>query len=125
MKPYQSYLKPFSRQLRSNMTDAEQALWQRLRRKQIHGVQFYRQKPLLSYIVDFYCPAAALVIEVDGSQHLEPEGQRADEVRDRALAGLGLKVLRFDDRQVLTEIDGVLDVIQRMVAERKSPPAPL
>ena len=58
------------------MTDAERMLWQRLRRKQIHGLQFYRQKPLLSYIVDFYCPQAALVIELDGSQHLESGGRQ-------------------------------------------------
>ena len=58
------------------MTDAERTLWQRLRRRQIHGLQFYRQKPLLNYIVDFYCPQAALVIELDGSQHLESEGKK-------------------------------------------------
>lgn len=118
MKPYQSYLKPFSRELRSNMTDAEQALWRHLRRKQIHGVQFYRQKPLLTYIVDFYCPAAALVIEVDGSQHLEQDARREDDARDQALMGLGLRVLRFDDRQVLTQRAGVLEVIGGVVAER-------
>lgn len=50
------------------MTDAEQLLWSRLRRKQILGLQFYRQKPLLNYIVDFYCPSANLVIECDGGQ---------------------------------------------------------
>jgi very-short-patch-repair endonuclease len=57
MEHYRKILKEPARSLRSNMTDAEQALWHRLRRKQIHGMQFYRQKPLLSFIVDFYCPS--------------------------------------------------------------------
>ena len=100
------------------MTDAEQKLWQRLRRKQIHGVQFYRQKPLLNFIVDFYCAKASLVIELDGSQHLEPEHRRKDAVRDKTLAEQGLYVLRFDDRQVLTETDAVVEVIYQVVGER-------
>ena len=56
MQPYNKSLKLPSRDLRSNMTDAEHCLWQRLRRKQILGLQFYRQKPILNFIVDFYCP---------------------------------------------------------------------
>ncbi|MBK1724004.1 endonuclease domain-containing protein [Thiocystis violacea] len=120
MQPYRSSLKPFSRHLRSNLTDAEQVLWQRLRRKQIHGLQFYRQKPLLDYIVDFYCPKAALVVEIDGSQHLEPEHNEMDALRDQALAGLGLRVLRFDNRQVLTETDAVVEVIYG--AAKENPP---
>ena len=100
------------------MTDAEQALWYKVRRKQIQGMQFYRQKPLLSFIVDFYCPAAKLVIELDGSQHFETEHQAEDQARDAALAGIGLKVLRFDNRQVLLEMDAVLAMIDEMVRER-------
>lgn len=57
MQPYNKYLKLPSRDLRNSMTDAEQLLWQRLRRKQILGLQFYRQKPILNFIVDFYCSA--------------------------------------------------------------------
>ena len=116
MKPYNKNLKHASRDLRNNMTDAEKMLWSKLRNKQILGVQFYRQKPLLNYIVDFYCPFANLVIECDGSQHYTENGLEADRVRDEALAQLGLKVLRFDNLQVLNEIDAVVekvfDVIQ-------------
>ena len=119
MERYNPTLKENSRSLRANLTDAEQALWHRLRRKQIQSVQFYRQKPLLSFIVDFYCPAAKLVIELDGSQHFESEYQAKDQVRDEALAGVGLKVLRFDNRQVLLERDAVLAVIDQVVRERK------
>ena len=110
------------------MTDAESHLWRRLRNKQIHGVQFYRQKPLLSFIVDFYCPKAKLVIELDGAQHFEPEHQIKDGKRGESLAGVGLKVLRFDDRQVLMETEAVLEVIHAEVALRlganSNPPNP-
>ncbi|WP_411684176.1 endonuclease domain-containing protein [Acinetobacter indicus] len=82
-----------------------------LSNKQILGLQFYRQKPLLNYIVDFYCPAANLVIECDGSQHFTIEGLEADRIRDEALAQLGLKVLRFDNGQMLGQLDGVLEVV--------------
>jgi very-short-patch-repair endonuclease len=71
MLKYNPRLKAKARGLRSALTDAEQRLWNRLRRKQILGVQFYRQKPIGNYIVDFYAPAARLVIEVDGAQHAE------------------------------------------------------
>jgi very-short-patch-repair endonuclease len=118
MERYNLSLKGYSRTLRTNMTDAEQVMWHHIRRKQIQGVQFYRQKPLLSFIVDFYCPVAKLVIELDGSQHFEKEFQAKDQVRDDALAGLGLRVLRFDNRQVLLEMDAVLEVINESVKER-------
>src|SRR5690606_24793068 len=111
MKPYNKNLKQTSRDLRNNMTDAERLLWSRLRNKQILGLQFYRQKPILNYIVDFYCPAANLVIECDGSQHFTNEGLEADRVRDEALAQLGLKVFRFDNGQVMGRIDDVVEVV--------------
>ena len=122
MKPYCNTLKKPARSLRSAMTDAEQVLWQHIRRKQIQGLQFYRQKPLLSFIVDFYCPAAKLVIELDGSQHYENEHQAKDQSRDTTLAGLGLLVLRFDNRQVLLETNTVLTAIDEVVSERINPP---
>ena len=118
MEQYSGTLKAPARSLRTGMTDAEQVLWHGLRRKQIGGVQFYRQKPLLSFIVDFYCPAAKLVVEIDGSQHCQPEHQRKDSLRDEALARVGLRVLRFDNRQVLLETEAVLTVIDAAVRER-------
>ena len=123
MKPYNPILKPFSRNLRSNMTDAEQLLWSKLHRKQLLGLQFYRQKPLANYIVDFYCAAANLVIELDGSQHFEPDHQAKDAKRDQELESMGIKVLRFDDRQVLTELDAVMSVVFNAV-EKQIPPNP-
>jgi very-short-patch-repair endonuclease len=71
---------------RSQMTDAERALWTRLRGKQVQLVQFYRQKPVGNYIVDFYAPKAKIVVEVDGSQHMESEHADTDSRRDAYLA---------------------------------------
>lgn len=125
MREYRHNLKPPSRELRGNMTDAEQLLWSRLRRKQLHGVQFYRQKPVGPYIVDFFAPGAGLVIEVDGSQHSEPDHLERDRTRDQCLADEGLLVLRFDNREVLLETDAVLARISEEIQRRKSPLAPL
>ena len=83
-----------SRELRRNMTDAERKLWQGVRGKQIKGLPFYRQKPIGVYIVDFYCPRAGLVIEVDGGQHFEQEGEKRDRQRDAYLKSLGLMILK-------------------------------
>jgi len=107
------------------MTDAERHLWSRLRGKQILGVQFYRQKPIGSYIVDFFGPTAKLVIEVAGSQHFEPGQAHDDQIRTDYLNNCGLRVLRFDNRQVLLESDAVLNRIFDIVQERvsdKNPP---
>ncbi len=119
MFDYNENLIHLSRGLRSRPTDSETRLWQRLRRKQIHGVQFYRQKPLGDYIVDFHAPAAGLVVEVDGSQHLEPEHADKDVQRDEYLKQRGLLVLRFYSRQVLLETEVVVQEIARKVEERK------
>ena len=118
MQPYNKNLKQPSRDLRNNMTDAEKRLWSKLRAKQILGLQFYLQKPLLNFIVDFYCPAANLVIECDGGQHFTDEGLEADRVRDEVLVELGLVVLRFSNRQVLTEIDDVIELIFQTAQSR-------
>jgi very-short-patch-repair endonuclease len=122
MEKYSKQLKQSARTLRAGMTDAEQTLWVYLRRKQVRGLQFYRQKPLLNFIVDFYCPAAKLVIELDGSQHAELDHQQKDQRRDNLLKELGLLVLRFDNRQVLMEMDSVLAVINDVVTACKINP---
>ena len=117
MLKYNPNLKEKARRLRTQMTDSERALWQRLRGKQVQSVQFYRQKPIGNYIVDFYAPKARMVVEVDGSQHMESKQAARDLHRDAFLASQGLRVLRFDDRQVLTEIEGVMAVIFAATSE--------
>jgi len=98
MLRYKSQLKYHARQLRKDMTDSERILWSRLRGKQLSGIQFYRQKPIGNYIVDFFAPKTKVVVEVDGSQHLEEEQAEQDRQRDDYLASVGLKVLRFNSR---------------------------
>ncbi|WP_166302688.1 endonuclease domain-containing protein [Bradyrhizobium sp. 2S1] len=98
-----------ARRLRANQTDAETALWKRLRNRQIDGHKFARQVPIGNYICDFACREKQLVIEVDGGQHAE---SAADAIRDRYLADEGYRVLRFWNNDVLGNIEGVLTTIQ-------------
>ena len=118
MIQYAHHLKKNARELRKSLTDSENVLWSRLRRKQLEGVQFYRQKPIGMYIVDFFAPSAHLVIEVDGCEHMQENHLKRDQERDEYLAGLGLEVLRFDSRQVLTETAAVVEVILRRNREQ-------
>ena len=111
MLQYNKSLKHFSRELRKNITDAERLLWSKIRGKQFKGYQFYRQKTIENFIVDFYCPKANLIIEVDGGQHYIPEGKEKDRQRDRILEGMGLTVLRFSDREVFENGEAVLGKI--------------
>ncbi len=113
MLPYNKKLKPVARKLRCAMTNSERRLWQRVRRNQLKGYKFTRQKTIGNYIVDFYCPSAKLVIEIDGSQHYLEEGAEKDKIRDKRLADLGLTVMRFSNRDVFTNIEGVLQRIHR------------
>ena len=111
MLPQNKKLKQSTRNLRKNMTNAERKLWPKIRRKQLKGVQFYRQKVIVNYIVDFYCHQAKLVIEVDGGQHFCKQGINTDLKRDTYLKELNLRVLRFSNYEVLKEIDCVVDKI--------------
>lgn len=119
MQPYSRDLKPLSQKLRSTQTEAERKLWQRINRDQLLGFRFNRQKPLLSYIVDFYCLKAKLVIELDGSQHYEPDYQEKDRLRDAELNSLGFTVMRFDNHSVMTNIDGVVEAIYQYLSENE------
>jgi len=100
MLPYSKTLKNYSRELRNNSTNTETFFWSKLRRKQLKSRQFYRQKVIGNYIVDFYCPSAKLIIELDGGQHYTNDGIHKDIKRDDYLKSLGLKVLRFSDREI-------------------------
>lgn len=93
------------------MTNAERLLWSEVRRKQLKCYQFYRQKTIGDYIVDFYCPEVNLIIEVDGGQHYSNEGKQKDRLRDDYMASLGLKVLRFSDIEVSRNLKEVVEKI--------------
>ena len=115
---YNPNLKLPSRKLRKNMTEAEGKLWKHIRKRQIKGVQFLRQRPIGNYIVDFYAPETKLVIEVDGGQHFTEEGKRSDRDRDAYLNDLGLRVLRYNNYEVLTNIEGVVsDLTRSMIVD--------
>lgn len=105
--PYNKNLKGYSKKLRKEMTDAERAIWKYIRGKQIKNLQFYRQKIIGNYIVDFYCPVAKLIIEIDGGQHFEAKGLRQDKIRDEYLTKTGFRVLRFNNLEVLQNKEGV------------------
>lgn len=127
MLSYNANLKDKARQLRKNLRDSERALWSHLRNKQVLGIQFFRQKPLGDYIVDFFAPRAKLVVEVDGSQHLVGHHVEKDRIRDGYLASLGLKVLRFHSREVREESDAVVEAIFRVIEDQLNaeiPPGP-
>jgi len=112
MPSYNGKLNHYSRELGRNMTDAERHLWSKLRMQQLKGFQFYRQRIIGDYIVDFFCHRAKPVIEVDGSQHYSDEIARADRKREEYLQNHGLRVLRFTDTEVLNNIEGVIENIK-------------
>ena len=95
--------------LRKIPTEAEQKLWSRLRRKQLLGYRFRRQRPIGPYIVDFVCLQVSLIIEVDGGQHAEQIAK--DEARTRFLEKEGFRVIRFWNNDVLANTDGVVKSI--------------
>ena len=100
--------KQFRRKLRRNSTDAERLFWSKVRGKQIDGNKFFRQYGIKNYIVDFCCPKRKLVIEIDGGQHYEKEGEETDKVRGDTLRDLGYGILRFSNLDVLKNIDGTM-----------------
>lgn len=124
---YRHSLQQNARNLRKQMTDAEMRLWSRIRRRQLNGYQFYRQRVIGSYIVDFFCPRARLVIELDGGQHYYGRKAVEDKTRDADLRSIGLTVLRFSDSDALNNMDSVLEVILGNLPETegKSPLIPL
>ena len=98
-----------ARELRHAETPAEHKLWQRLRDQQLAGYKFRRQHPIGSFVVDFYCPAARLVVEVDGESHLAQA--EFDARRTEWLQQYGYRILRVTNSEVYTEIEGVLTAI--------------
>ncbi|MGH8191095.1 MAG: endonuclease domain-containing protein [Rhodanobacteraceae bacterium] len=110
------------RRLRKASTDAERALWQRLRLRQLGGCKFQRQHPFGDCILDFACLERMLVIELDGSQHMETAV--ADRKRTALLESAGFLVLRFWNNQVFADMDGVLETIWRALEIRATPSPP-
>ncbi len=107
-----------ARTLRKNSTEAERVLWAALRDHRLNGAGFRRPVPIENYIADFMCHEAKLVVELDGGQHFSDQAERADAKRSAAIEAKGFLVLRFSNRDVMTNRSGVLETIAAAVAER-------
>ena len=110
-----------AKRLRSTMTDCERKLWYALWAKRFAPVRFRRQQPIGPFIADFYCAAAKLVIELDGSQHGTQEGIEHDAARTAWLEARGYRVLRFANFDVIDNIEGVMEGIWGVLEDRKRP----
>ena len=113
--PYNPKLKLLARKLRNNSTYAEVLLWNQLKNKKLKGYDFHRQKPILNYILDFFCHELFLAIEVDGITHDNEIQQAKDKVRQSEIEELGITFLRFDDMDIKTQMDGVISQILNYV----------
>lgn len=102
-----------ARRLRLNMTLAEKTLWEALRGKKLDGLKFRAQHPVGPFILDFWCPAVKLVVELDGGIHQDQRDY--DESRTRQLESYGYRVIRFHNDQVLTDLPSVLEMIGEVV----------
>ena len=109
-----------ARHLRREMTPYERKLWYLFLRK--YPVKIYKQRIIGRFIVDFYCASARLVIEVDGSQHYEPEGLAYDAERSQFLTALGLEVLRFSNRDIDRDFCGACEQIDLTIQNRLQSP---
>ena len=112
-------LTPQSQRLRKKMTKEENLLWYNFLR--LYPIQFRRQYVIGNYIVDFYCHKAKLAVELDGSQHYEPDKQQKDRERTEYLQLQGVQVLRFSNLDVLQHFRAVCEVIDREVQKKLTP----
>ena len=110
---YYHKLKPRARELRSKGPLSEVLLWKQIKTKKL-GYHFYRQKPLGNYIVDFYCPALKLVVEIDGSSH--DEKQEYDKFRDEFLKTIGLRTIHFLDKDIKNNLDEVINLLKEQMS---------
>ena len=115
---YNKNLTPYARKLRKNLTPEEITMWAHIRKRQILGVKFLRQRPILNFIVDFFAPEIKLAIEIDGSQHYFEKGKYQDSKRDMALNKLGIIVLRYSNADINIRFDSVMKDLYQEVYYR-------
>ena len=109
-------LKQLRKKLRHRQTEVENIFWERVRNRKFFGVKFFRQYSIGSYILDFYCPALKLAVELDGGQHIECKHRKYDDARSEYLQAQRIEVMRFWNHDVLLDIDSVLvKMMERMI----------
>ena len=101
-------LKTFRRELRNNLTFAEVRLWAYLKNRQVEGKKFRRQSSIDNYILDFYCPEEKIAVELDGEVHNDIRRSEYDNERNLFLEYYGIRVLRFENKEVFDNPDGVV-----------------
>ena len=106
----------YARKLRREMTPQERKLWYLFLRK--HPAKIYKQRIIGSYIADFYCATAKLIIEIDGSQHFDPDGQQKDMARTAYFDSLGLQVVRYSNADINERFDRVCESLQQLLQAR-------
>ena len=111
-----NYILPIAKRLRKEMTPHERKLWYMFLRR--YPVKIYKQRIISSFIVDFYCASARLVIEIDGSQHYSEKGMEYDKERSKVLEAYDLLVLRFSNYEIDMYFNEVCQVIDRTIKER-------
>ncbi|WP_336605462.1 endonuclease domain-containing protein [Stutzerimonas stutzeri] len=112
----------FAKKLRTRLTDCERLMWSRLRNRGLAGLKFRRQHPYPPYVLDFYCAELRLVVELDGGQHYDDTGLEKDRSRTAYLQRQGLKVLRFNNLDVLQNLEGVLTELLHWIEARTLTP---
>lgn len=103
---------PVRRELRKNQTETEKIIWDKLRNRRFLNLKFRRQYGIGNYIADFYCSSLKLVVELDGGQHFTEEGLEYDKIREEFMKSLGIKTLRFNNNEVLNNIEEILIKIE-------------
>ncbi len=114
---YRPELKERRKQLRNNPTQAEKHLWQYINNYQIEGVKFRRQVSIGPYIVDFFCFEKRLAIEADGQHHFDVDYEEYEKEREKYLEEKGIKILRFENVEILHDTDRVLQEIEKHVSQ--------
>ena len=123
--PYSPHLKELAKKLRKNMTFSEVKLWNELKQGQMLEYDFDRQRPVINYIVDFYCKDLKLAVEIDGITHTEQKIAAKDVIRQKELEEYGITFLRFDALLVITKVEAVVRQIRDWIEEyEKQNPVP-
>ena len=110
-----------ARLLRNNMTEAEKIVWDKLKNRKVFKARFRRQHPIGSFIVDFYCHEYMLAIEIDGEIHLKTEVNEYDDGRSHDIEKLGIKILRFTNNEVFTNLNKIIVEILKTIAVFEPP----